>query len=75
MSMNAVIAAFQAQLVVLPLDLIVPQKEVSQNSRNDDFYRHLTASIKHVGLIEPLVIFQEGPATTFFSTAMCALRF
>jgi ParB-like chromosome segregation protein Spo0J len=61
MSMDAVIAAFQAQLVVLPLDLIAPQKEVSQNSRSDDFYRHLVASIKHIGLIEPLVIYPRGP--------------
>jgi hypothetical protein len=61
MSMASVIAAFQAQLVVLPLDLIVPQKQVTTNSKKDEFYKHLAASIRHIGLIEPLVLYPRGP--------------
>ena len=61
MSTEMVKAAFEKQIVVLPLDIIIPQKEVTKGHRNGDFYRHLTASIKHIGLIEPLVIYPRGP--------------
>ena len=55
MSNSPVKAAFEKQIVVLPLDIIVPQKEVTKGHRNGEFYRQLTASLKHIGLIEPLV--------------------
>src|SRR5260370_11858469 len=61
MSNSAVKAAFEKQMVVLPLDIIVPQKEVTKGHRNGEFYRQLTASLKHIGLIEPLVVYPRGP--------------
>jgi hypothetical protein len=61
MSNSAVKAAFEKQIVVLPLDIIVPQKEVTKGHRNGEFYRQLTASLKHIGLIEPLVVYPRGP--------------
>ena len=61
MSNSAVKAAFEKQIVVLPLDIIVPQKEVTAGHRNGDFYKQLTASLKHIGLIEPLVVYPRGP--------------
>jgi hypothetical protein len=61
MSSSAVKAAFEKQIVVLPIDIIVPQKEITTDHRNGEFYRQLTASLKHVGLIEPLVVYPRGP--------------
>lgn len=60
MSTNAVKAAFEKQVIVLPLDIITPQKEISKGNRSGDFYRQLTASLKHIGLIEPLVVYPRG---------------
>jgi hypothetical protein len=61
MSHRSVKAAFGKQIVLLPIGIIVPQKDVAPSSRQADFYRQLTASLKHVGLIEPLVVFPRGP--------------
>jgi hypothetical protein len=61
MSSSAVKAAFEKQIVVLPLDIIVPQKEITTGHRKGDFYKQLTASLKHIGLIEPLVVYPRGP--------------
>ena len=61
MSHRSVKAAFDKQIVVLPIGIIVPQKDVTPSSRQADFYRQLTASLKNVGLIEPLVVFPRGP--------------
>ncbi len=61
MSNSGVKAAFEKQIVVLPINIIVPQKEVTVSHRNGDFYKQLTASLKHIGLIEPLVVYPRGP--------------
>jgi ParB-like chromosome segregation protein Spo0J len=34
---------------------------VTKGQREGDFYRQITASLKHVGLIEPLVVYPRGP--------------
>jgi ParB-like chromosome segregation protein Spo0J len=54
-------AAFEKQIVVLPIGIIVPQKEITTSHRNGEFYKQLTASLKHIGLIEPLVVYPRGP--------------
>jgi hypothetical protein len=61
MSGSIVKAAFEKQIVLLPIDIVVPQKEITKNHRNGEFYRQLTASLKHIGLIEPLVVYPRGP--------------
>jgi ParB-like chromosome segregation protein Spo0J len=61
MPTDVVKAAFEKQIVVLPLDIIVPQKEVTKGNRSGDFYKQLIASLKHIGLIEPLVVYPRGP--------------
>jgi hypothetical protein len=61
MSGSVVKAAFEKQIVLLPIDIVVPQKEITKNHRNGEFYRQLTASLKHIGLIEPLVVYPRGP--------------
>jgi hypothetical protein len=54
-------AAFEKQIVLLPIGIIVPQKEITTSHRNGEFYKQLTASLKHIGLIEPLVVYPRGP--------------
>ena len=61
MSHSAVKAAFEKQIVVLPIGIIVPQNEITTSHRNGEFYKQLTASLKHIGLIEPLVVYPRGP--------------
>jgi hypothetical protein len=47
MSHDSVKAAFEKQVVLLPLDIILPQNEVTQSHRSGEFYKQLTASLKH----------------------------
>lgn len=61
MPKSAVQAAFERHVVVLPLNIVVPQKVVTKGQREGDFYRQITASLKHVGLIEPLIVYPRGP--------------
>ena len=61
MPRSAVQAAFEKHVVILPLNIIVPQKVVTKGQREGDFYRQITASLKHVGLIEPLIVYPRGP--------------
>ena len=53
-------AAFTDQVVVLSIDKIVPQKEVSAAHRKGPIYKRIAVSLQHVGLIEPLVVFPRG---------------
>jgi hypothetical protein len=53
MPKNAIQAAFEKQIVVLPLNIVVPQRTITNAQRECDFYRQIAASLKHVGLIEP----------------------
>ena len=61
MPKSAVQAAFEKQIVVLPLNIIVPQRTITNAQRECDFYRQITASLKHIGLIEPLVVYPRAP--------------
>jgi len=61
MPKSAVQAAFEKQIVVLPLNIIVPQRTITNGQRVCDFYRQITASLKHIGLIEPLVVYPRAP--------------
>lgn len=61
MPKNAVQAAFEKQIVTLPLDIIVPQRTITKAQREGEFYKQITASLKHIGLIEPLVVCPRAP--------------
>lgn len=61
MPKNAVQAAFQKQIVTLPLEIILPQRVITKGQRDGDFYKQITASLKHIGLIEPLVVCPRAP--------------
>jgi hypothetical protein len=53
--------AFNQQVVVLPIETIVTQKELSLEFRKSTTYKRISASLEHVGLIEPLVVYPRGP--------------
>ena len=44
-----------------PSALSCRRRRSPQSHRNGDFYKQLTASLKHIGLIEPLVVYPRGP--------------
>ncbi|MGC1782074.1 MAG: plasmid partitioning protein RepB C-terminal domain-containing protein [Acidobacteriaceae bacterium] len=56
-------AAFQSTIVSLPLKDITPLKELNSRVRTTAKYKQIAASLKHVGLIEPLVVFRAGKNT------------
>ncbi len=61
MPKSAVQAAFEKNIVVLPLNIIVTQKTITPAQRECDFYRHIRASLKDIGLVEPLVVYPRAP--------------
>lgn len=61
MPMNGIRTAFENMIVSLPLSVITPQKEISKHQRDGNLYLQIEASLKEVGLIEPLVVFPRGP--------------
>lgn len=52
--------AFQPNLLVLPVDRIVQLKEVPSTLRRTTKYKQIAASLQHVGVIEPIVVFPAG---------------
>lgn len=48
--------AFELKTIQIPLAKIVPRVVVGDETRKTKKYRQIAASIKHVGLIEPLVV-------------------
>jgi hypothetical protein len=52
--------AFQPTLRVLPVPCLCPLKETPAALRKTHKYRQIAASLQHVGLIEPLVVFSVG---------------
>lgn len=54
-------AAFNQLVVVLPVQSIITQKEILPSFRKSQIYLQISASLEHVGLIEPLVVFLKGP--------------
>jgi predicted HD phosphohydrolase len=54
-------AAFNQQVIVLPIQSIAAQREILPSYRKSTIYLQISASLEHVGLIEPLVVFPKGP--------------
>lgn len=53
--------AFEREICVLPIDSITSQRNISAATRKCPTYREIAASLQHVGLIEPVVVFPRGP--------------
>ena len=52
---------FSDRGIVLPLSCIVPQHEVTPFLRRTAIYKQIAASIRSVGLIEPLAVYPRAP--------------
>lgn len=61
MKTRPVRAAFQQQETEVSIDQIVLQREIKPSFRKSQTYRQIAASLEHVGLVEPLVVFPRGP--------------
>ena len=52
--------AFRPDIVVLEVARLTPLKDVTPAIRRDAKYKQIAASLEHVGLIEPIVVFAAG---------------
>lgn len=57
MSISKVAPGFREHIVEVATESITPQKQISAASRKSSLYKQIAASLQHVGLIEPLVVF------------------
>jgi ParB-like chromosome segregation protein Spo0J len=55
--------AFEPEIIAISTAKIIPIKTVTAAYRKTDMYRRIAASLEHVGLIEPLVVFPSGNGT------------
>jgi RepB plasmid partitioning protein/ParB-like nuclease domain len=59
MTAKRIRTAFGLDLLVLPLASLVPTKEVTERVKRSAKYRCIAATIEEVGLVEPLVVYQQ----------------
>lgn len=64
--MNPLPKAFEDQPVDIALDRLLPTKAIPDNIFKSAKYKQVTASIKDVGLIEPIVISQPDPQSGLY---------
>jgi hypothetical protein len=55
--------AFQPDIITVKTASIIPIKSIAPAFRKTDVYRRISASLDHVGLIEPLVVFSTQKGT------------
>ena len=60
MAISKVTPAFREHVVMTATESITPQKQISASARMSALYKQIAASIQHVGLIEPLVVFPRN---------------
>jgi hypothetical protein len=60
MTAHRVKTAFQSTILILPLTDITPLKDLNPRVRVTAKYKQIATSLRHVGLIEPLVVFQSA---------------
>ena len=58
-------AAFRPDIIVLEIARLTSLKEVGAHTRRDQKYKQIAASLEHVGLIEPIVVFSAGRGKYF----------
>jgi len=59
---HVVQAAFERFIVNVPVGVIQPQREITPAIRKSAAYQQISASLAHIGLIEPLVVFEKPGA-------------
>jgi hypothetical protein len=58
--MNILPKAFQHFIISIPLDQILPQSSISPEIRSGAAFRQIAASVKEIGLVEPLAVFKRS---------------
>ncbi len=61
MANSKIKAAFEPQVLVVPIETIKPQRELPRDARLSVAYKRVWASIGLIGQIEPLVVFPRKP--------------
>jgi RepB plasmid partitioning protein/ParB-like nuclease domain len=59
MTSTATRSAFRQHVVTLPMSRIIPQREPSGAANQKSCYDQIASSLKNVGLIEPLVVYEQ----------------
>jgi ParB-like chromosome segregation protein Spo0J len=54
---------FGRYVVALPMSSITAQRRPTASTQKRDYYRKIAASLEHIGLIEPLVVFKQPDGT------------
>ena len=57
--MSSIHLGFEATTITLPLDRILPTRVVAKTVLKTSKYRTILASVRKVGLIEPLAVYPE----------------
>jgi hypothetical protein len=57
---TSVKAAFRPDVMILEIARLTPLKGIDPGVRRDKKYKQIAASLEHVGLIEPIVVFSAG---------------
>ena len=57
--MSGIYRGFEGGTILLPLDRILPTRQISKDVRKSQKYRTILASIREVGIIEPLAVHPE----------------
>jgi ParB-like chromosome segregation protein Spo0J len=60
MTETTVKSAFGSYIVTLPVSSITAQRESTAAMQKGACYRQIAASLEHIGLIEPLVVFEQS---------------
>lgn len=60
--MQAIKKAFESEGKVVPIELILPTRSISPAYRQSPKYRRIQASIKEVGIVEPIVVYPQSGA-------------
>ncbi|WP_439408568.1 plasmid partitioning protein RepB C-terminal domain-containing protein [Bradyrhizobium sp. DASA03076] len=59
MEQSEVRIAFEQDIVVLPLDKLLPHKQISEAFKASSRYKRIAQSVTEIGVIEPLVVARE----------------
>src|SRR5687768_1132198 len=62
--MTGVKLSFERTTLLIPLDHIVPSRKQKEKFRRTSKYQSILASIREIGIIEPLAVFPTPPAAS-----------
>ena len=75
MTHKAVNRAFGRYIVNLPMSSITAQREPPGPTKSMACYKRIASSLEHIGLIEPLVVFEQTKGSFLLVEATQDFRF